>query len=53
MKLKLNRHRSSATERRENADRRNEKRRQHDRVSLVEPTDRRSKSRRTEEEKRP
>jgi hypothetical protein len=52
MKLKISRRRSSATERRENADRRNETRRQHDRVSLVEPTDRRHKSRRTEE-KRP
>jgi len=53
MKLKISRRRSSATERRENADRRNETRRQHDRVSLVEPTDRRHKSRRAEEEKRP
>jgi hypothetical protein len=52
VKLKIGRSRSSSPERRGNGDRRTGRRRMDQRVSLVDPTDRRRDSRREEEKKK-
>jgi hypothetical protein len=52
MKRKAARRRSSSPERRANGERRAEKRRMDQRVSLVDPTDRRQDPRRDEEKEK-
>jgi hypothetical protein len=52
MKIKIPLRRSSSPERREKSERRTEMRREHHRVSLVKPTDRRLDSRREDEKKK-